>query len=415
MNAHTVARALPSAETARVKRMHLPARAAVLGSTVREADRSLKLDGGGDGLLDTTHFDTVRFPPPAWAAGVMAEAMADGSTAYTPYRGAPEVLLPLAETLTGFLQSPVTPANLALTPGTQGGLFATLSAIVDEGDLVMLADPEYLFVERMLEFLGARVVRIPVDHASATPGLDVAAIEALLPEEPTLLIYSNPNNPTGSIFTPESLARVAELAVQGGFRVLADELYSRLVYPGTDFVHMRTLPGMAERCITMLGPSKTESLSGFRLGVVVGPEDVMNAVEQTLAATSLRAPAYAQRLLTHWLVDDAEFLAERLVELEALRELTIEKLSAVPGLRFTRQQGTAYLFCDVRELGVDDVTVARTLQREAGVVVSPGYQFGPSALGHFRVCYARDEAEWAAALDRMVVALTGLATGAANA
>lgn len=399
---------LRSAESARVRRMHIPARASLIGSTVREADTSLKLDGGGDGLLDTTHFDTVRFPPPVWAAAVIAEAIADGSTAYTPYRGAPEVLAPLAEHLSEFMGATVTPANLALTPGTQGGLFATLSAIVDEGDVVLLADPEYLFTERMLEFLGATVIRIPVTVDAVEPGLDIAAIEAALPQKPTLLVFSHPNNPSGAVFPRASLERIAALSVQHGFRILADELYSRLVYPGAEFTHLRTLPGMEERCVTMLGPSKTESLSGFRLGVVVGPPDVMQAVEQTLAATSLRAPAYAQRLLIRWLVDDREFLARRLVELEALRDMTVAALRRVPGLRVVPHGGTAYLYCDVSALGATDVEVARTLQQEAGVVVSPGYQFGPSGLGRFRVCYARDEEEWALALDRMVTALTAL-------
>lgn len=399
---------LKEAESARVRRMHLPARANVLGSTVRAADRSLRLDGGGDGLLDTTHFDTVRFPPPPWAAEVMADAIADGATAYTPYRGAPEVLAPLAEHLTDFIGADVTPANLALTPGTQGALFATLAALVDEGDVVMLADPEYLFTERMLEFVGATVVRIPISIDSAEPSLDLAAIEAVLPEKPTLLVFSHPNNPSGAVFSKVSLERIAQLSVEHGFRVLTDELYSRLVYPGGDFHHMRTFPGMDERCVTMLGPSKTESLSGFRLGVVVGPPDVMNAVEQTLAATALRAPAYGQRLLTRWLVDDQDFLAERLVELAELRDMTVTALRRVPGLEVVPQLGTAYLFCDVSALGATDVEVARALQQEAGVVVSPGYQFGPSGVGRFRTCYARDEREWAAALDRMVGSLTRL-------
>jgi aspartate/methionine/tyrosine aminotransferase len=403
---------LPEAESARVKRMHIPARAAVLGSTVREADRELKLNGGGDGLLDTTHFDTVRFPAPDWAAGVMDEVMADGATAYTPYRGAPDVIATVAENLTGFMGVPVAPENVAFTPGTQGGLFATLSAIVNPGDVVMLADPEYLFTERMLEFVGATVVRIPIDVDAVEPTLDLAAIEAVLPQRPTLLVFSHPNNPSGAIFPRASLEKIAALSVEHGFRILADELYSRLVYPGTEFTHMRTLPGMAERCVTMLGPSKTESLSGFRLGVVVGPEDVMAAVEQTLAVTALRAPAYAQRLLAHWIVDDADFVAERITDLAALREMTVTALRRVPGLRVTPHEGTAYLYCDVSALGATDVEVARVLQVEAGVVVSPGYQFGPSGIGRFRVCYARDEAEWAAALERMVAALTAL--GARN-
>jgi aspartate/methionine/tyrosine aminotransferase len=400
---------LRNAESARVRRMHVPARSAVIGSTVREADLSLKLDGGGDGLLDTTHFDTVRFPPPAWAADVMHDVMQDGAAAYTPYRGAPEVLTPLAAHLTDFMGMPVAPAELALTPGTQGALFATLAALVDEGDVVMLADPEYLFTERMLEFVGAEVVRIPIDVDAAEPSLDLAVIEATLERAPSLLVFSHPNNPSGAVFSRGSLARIAELSVEHGFRILSDELYSRLVYPGGEFTHMRTLPGMAERCVTMLGPSKTESLSGFRLGVVVGPADVLGAVEQTLAVTALRAPAYGQRLLTRWLVDDREFVAERIDDLAALRDSTVAALRRVPGLRVTPQLGTAYLWCDVGALGATDVEVARALQRDAGVVVSPGYQFGPSGTGRFRVCYARDEAEWAGALDRMVHALTALA------
>jgi aspartate/methionine/tyrosine aminotransferase len=135
----------------------------------------------------------------------------------------------------------------------------------------------------------------------------------------------------------------------------------------------------------------------------------MEAVEQTLAATSLRAPAYAQHLLTRWLVEDADFVAERIVDLAALREMTLEALRTVPGLTMTPQGGTAYLFVDTSALGVSDQEIAGALQREAGVIISPGYQFGPSGVGHFRVCYARDETEWAAALAKMVTCLSGIA------
>lgn len=400
---------VPPAESARLRRMHMPERAAVIGTSVREADRALNLNGGGGGLLDTTHFDTVRFPPPAWAKDVINSVIEDGEKAYTPYRGNPEVLAALATPVSAFLGTAITPANLALTPGTQAGLFTTLSAIIDEGDLVMLADPEYVFAERMLAFLGARVVRIPLTFHDSEPTFDLDAVEALLPEKPVLFMYSNPNNPTGAVFTEATVERLAELSLRGGFRVLADELYSRLVYEGVTFTHMLSIPGMADRCITMLGPSKTESLSGYRLGVVVGPPDVMEAVEQTLAATSLRAPAYAQHLLTHWLVEDEAFVAERILDLAALRDLTLEKLRTVPGLTMTPQGGTAYLFVDTSALGVSDQEIAKALQQDAGVIVSPGYQFGPTGVGHFRVCYARDEAEWAIALDRMVASLSAIA------
>ncbi len=384
-------------------------RAPLIGMTVREADRALKLNGGGDGKLDTTHFDTVRFPPPPWAAQAIYEASLDGELAYTPYRGHPGVLSALAAPLNALLGIPVDPKkNIALTPGTQAGLFTTMSALIDPDDLVLVSDPEYLFSERMLAFLGARVERIPVlfdagDESVAD--LDLSAIERFLPENPRLVLFSHPHNPTGSVYPPETLSRLAELAVANDFRVMVDQLYCRLVYDETPYRHLVAEPGMADRTITLLGPSKTESLSGHRLGVVVAPEDVIDAVEQTLAVTSLRAPAYAQQLLRHWLVDDEEWVQERLVDLRALRETTVEKLLEIPGLKLKRQAGTAYAFPDVKALGVSDWEIAAALQRDAGVVVSPGYQFGARGIGHFRVCYARDEREWDGALDRIVAVL----------
>jgi aspartate/methionine/tyrosine aminotransferase len=403
-------RGLPVAESQRVRRMHMPHRQGVLGTSVREADLALQLDGGGKGLLDTTHFDTVRFPPPEWAREVMLSAMEDGGNAYTPYRGNTSVLETAAGSVSQFLGTAVDERNLLLTPGTQGGIFTMLSALVDEGDLVMLADPEYLFVERMLAFLGARVERIPVLHDRDEATLDFDAIERLLPQQPRLLVFSHPSNPTGAVYGDDVISRVAVLAQRSGFRVLVDELYSRLVYDDLPFSHLAAKPGMADRCITMLGPSKTESLSGFRLGVVVAPADVVAAGEQTLAITALRAPAYAQHLLTRWLRDDHDFLAERVKDLQALRDMTADRLRQVPGLRLRVHDGTAYLFPDVSALGLSDREVAGALRRDAGVIVSPGYQFGERGVGHFRVCFARDEGEWSSALDRMVACLQGLAS-----
>ena len=193
----------------------------------------------------------------------------------------------------------------------------------------------------------------------------------------------------------------------GNFRVLVDELYSRLVYNERVFAHLAAEPGMLDRCITMLGPSKTESMSGFRLGVVVAPPDVIEAVEQTLAITALRAPAYAQHLLKYWLVDDQRFLADRVRELDALREMTVESLRGVPGLHVPSPEGTAYVFPDASGMRVSDRELAMALRQEAGVIVSPGYQFGPAGTGHFRICFARDEQEWERALARIATCLAG--------
>jgi aspartate/methionine/tyrosine aminotransferase len=396
-------------ESLRLRSTHLTGRALELGMSARQADVRLQLNGGGNGLLDTTHFDTVRFPPPDWVGEQFQAAIHDGSVAYTPYRGNEDVLSTLSGSVGDLLGVPLTPGNLALSAGTQSGLFAVLSALVDPGDLVLLADPDYLFCERILAFLGARVERVPVLYEDQQPCLDLSVVRRLLPELPRMLVFSHPNNPTGAVYSQETLDDIAEVAVEGGFVVLVDELYGRLTY-GTDaFRHLVSVPGMAQRCVTLLGPSKSESMSGFRIGVVVGPADVMEAVEQSIAITSLRAPAYSQQLLHRWLVDDRDFMRSRVEDLHALRDLTVSRLREVPGLVVSPQQGTAYLFPRVSALGSSDYEVAAKLRGEAGVIVSPGYQFGPRGSGHFRVCYARDELEWSAALDRVVQCLTTLA------
>jgi hypothetical protein len=140
---------------------------------------------------------------------------------------------------------------------------------------------------------------------------------------------------------------------------------------------------MFTRTATLLGPSKTESLSGYRLGVVVATSDVISRIENVQSIMSLRAPAYAQHVLLPWLRDDQEWLAARLKEFTALRSMTVDSFRRLPWLKLVPQAGTAYVWPDVSALGLPAAAVAEALLCEAGVLVSPGYQFGPTAGGIF--------------------------------
>ena len=378
----------------------------------RQADRELLAQAPAV-FIDTTHFDTVRFPPPAWALDSFAEAAKDGALAYTGYRGNRDILESVARALHAFTGLQFDPhAQLMLTPGTQAGLFGSLAAIVNEGDTVLLVDPDYLFSERMLRFLGADLRSVPLT-IGAIPHPDLMVLEDLLKRlQPKLLVFSNPNNPTGAVYSPAVIARIAELAVEHDLLVVVDQLYARLVYDGKPFTHLAAQPGMRDRTVTLFGPSKTESLSGYRVGVVAAPAAVIAAIEDVQSITSLRAPAYAQHVLSSWLKGDTAWLAGRLREFDHLRQMTVRAFNALPWLRLEPPGGTAYVWPDVAALGQPDSVVASAFLREAGVLVSPGYQFGTSGHGHFRICYARDEKEWAPALERMVAILDRFARAA---
>jgi len=401
--------AMQDNEPDRIHRLQLPERAAIAGASARRADLDLLAQAPKD-FLDTTHFDTIRFPPPAWALDSFAKAAKDGQLAYSPYRGNKVVLRSLAETVGRFLGVKIDPErNIILTPGTQGALFAALSSLVDREERITLIDPDYLFYARMARFLDADVGYVPLHFNQENPSPDLDKLEAEFKKGSKYLVLSHPNNPTGAVFDRGTVSAICKLAQRYGVTILADELYSRLLHDDRAFPHFAAEPGMSDRVITLLGPSKTESLSGYRLGVVVGPAHLVDRMENVLSLTSLRAPAYSQHILIPWLRDDQEWLATRLREFTALREMTVTKFQKLPWLRLRPQAGTAYAWPDISKLELPDADVAGAILRDAGVLVSPGYQFGPQANGHFRVCYARDEAIWSSALDRMVAVLQKLA------
>jgi aspartate/methionine/tyrosine aminotransferase len=400
----------------RLRRTHTFDGAADLGMSGREADIELHLDGASRGLVDTTHFDVARFPPPDWALTAFVRAASSGTNAYTGYRGGSGPRARCAEAIADLMAIDVHPdRNLVLTPGTQGALFAALSALVDPGDRVALTDPEYLFSERILRFLGATVVRIPLVMGPRGLDPDLGRLAAAASDGGIrLFLTSNPNNPTGAVYSPAAIRGIAELAANHDFLVVVDELYCRLVYDGTPYAHLASEPGMASRTVTLLGGSKTESLTGYRVGVAVASDEIADAIEQVVAISALRSPAYSQHVLTSWLRDDNEFVRDRVSQLRAIQQSTADRLQQIPGVTVQPGAGTAYLWPDVSALRISSLEVARLLRTKAGVIVSPGYQFGPSGATRFRICYAQDEARWRPALGRMAEVLGALAESASR-
>ena len=399
-----------TAEPARIRNLKLPERAPMIGNNVRDADIEL-LSHSSANFVDTTHFDTVRFPPPPWAIHQFSNAAQDGSLAYTGYRGHPLVLKSVSEAAGNFLGYDIDPKhNILLTPGTQAGLFAVLSSSIEKGDKVAVVDPDYLFTARILRFLDCDIVYIPMQTANDGPSPNLHEMEkAFASGGVKHLVFSHPNNPTGAVYSPQVIRDIAKLVEQFNIHVVVDELYSRLIYNDASFTHLAAEPGLFKRVVTLLGPSKTESLSGYRLGVVVGSRTIIERAENVLSITSLRAPAYAQHVLLPWLRDDQKWLDDRILEFNNLRNMTFNYFSQLPWLKTERFGGTAYAWVDVSALNVPDLEIAIALLEKANVLVSPGYQFGPSGKGHFRVCYARDEKEWEESLKKIVRVLKEIA------
>jgi len=395
----------------RIRRLEMPERAATEGRALRELERELESAPLGAEFLDITYADTHRFPPPDFAIKAFTDAATGGGMTYTPYRGDAGVRSAVAANLTGLLGVEVDGGSeLILTPGTQAALYTALAAIIEPGDKVIIPDPDYITSERSIRYLDADYVSVPlVWEEAGPPRLDLGALRAAVEAGAKLLMFSHPNNPIGAVFEPSHVAEIADIVRDSDTLVLVDELYSRLIYDNAPFAHLIAEPGMKERTITTVGPSKTESLSGYRIGAAVAPPQIVDRMEDVMGIASLRCPAYAQHVMPHWLADDVDYVAQRIAEYQALRDRSVTALRAMPGVTAQPSGGSAYLFPSFAGLDASDQQVALALKTTAGLVINPGYQFGSRGRWHFRLCFAQEEATWDRALQRMADVLGGFA------
>lgn len=388
-----------------IARLDLPEGSSYADKSIRALERELESCPARPGpVLDATYANTHRFPAPDYALEAFNRAAGGEGMTYTPYigdAGVREALESNIATHLGLDMSGDTGAILA--PGTQGALFIALASVLEPGDVVILPDPDYLSTERTLRYFGAEVVRVPVlfEDVDGRPVLDAEALKAAAARNPKLFIFSHPNNPTGAVYSAETIELIAELAIEHDFFVLADQLYARLVYGGEEYIHIANIDGLKDRTITTLGPSKTESLSGYRLGLAVAPQHLLERMEDMQSVTALRAPSYAQHLLAHWLADDGDYVQQRISEYQKIRDWTVDRLNESGVFSAQRSWGTSYIFPKAL-VPATDQELALAIKEHAGVVINPGYQFGERGLGHMRLCIAQEEAEWSEALDRLI-------------
>ena len=358
--------------------------------------------------VDFSHGDVNEnaFAPTPGALEAFVEGVhRGGPQAYTEYRGDGELRDRLAVKLAAFTGCPVSGAQeLIITPGTQGALFLALGVTVTTGDKVAIVRPDYFANRKLVEFLGGEVVPVRMDHLSRTKGagLDLGQLEGAFKSGARTFLFSNPNNPAGVVYSPAEIAGIAELANQYGVTVIADQLYSRLLYSGTTYTHLRASSIDADHVVTIMGPSKTESLSGYRLGVAFGAAHLIDRMEKLQAIVSLRAPGYSQAVLRTWFDEPAAWMQDRIAKHQALRDDLLKVLGAAPGLAARAPEAGSYLFPRLPVLDVSLHSFVRALRLQAGVTVTPGTEFSPDATDSIRLNFSQNHQAAVQALQRAV-------------
>lgn len=382
------------------------------GQEVRQGGAALDAHLHGDTLpgtpVDFSHGDVndnAFAPTPGAFEEFAAGVQRGGSQAYTEYRGGAELRERVAERLGEFTGRPVSSAQeLIITPGTQGALFLALGATVNAGDRVAIVRPDYFANRKLVEFLGGVIVPVRMDYLSCTndAGLDLGQLEDAFKSGVKTFLFSNPNNPAGVVYSPVEIARIAELATKYDVTVIVDQLYSRLLYSGNTYTHLRASSIDAAHVVTIMGPSKTESLSGYRLGVAFGASHVIDRMEKLQAIVSLRAPGYSQAVLRTWFAEPAGWLQDRTAKHEALRDDLLKVFATVPGLAARTPQAGSYLFPRLPKLKISLHDFVRALRVQAGVTVTPGTEFSPDTNDSIRLNFSQNHEASVQAASRIV-------------
>jgi aspartate aminotransferase len=320
-------------------------------------------------------------------------AMQNGYTHYTPASGIMEAREAVAGFVTRTLKTEVDPTEVVLVPGSKNVLLFTLLACIEPGDEVILPDPGYPAYESQVSFIGAVPKMVTLREESGFR-MDLDQLASLVTPNTRMLIINTPQNPTGGILTEEDVKFVCELAHKHDLLVVSDEIYSQLVY-GFEHVSPLSQPGMRERTVLMDGLSKSYAMTGWRLGYAVAPKALAAKLDQLMINSSSCAAGFTQMAAIEALsAPESEHAVHRMVKVfQHRRDLVVDGLNAIPGIRCAKPQGSFYAFPNITGTGFDERELADRLLTEAGVAVLPGTAFGEAGKGYIRLAYTQSEDE----------------------
>ncbi len=346
------------------------------------------------------------FDTPAHIGEAAYRAIQDGYTHYGPSAGLREHNQAVADYFNNRYGLDYGVENIVVAPGAKPFLFFAILALAGEGEEVIYPNPGFPVYESVAEFAGAKAVPLPLleENDFAFTLEDVAS---RVTPKTRLLILNYPHNPTGGILSRELLEGIARLAIDRDFVVLADEVYSRMVYDGEHY-SIAQVPGMKERTILLDGYSKTFAMTGWRLGFIAAPVLLADAITRLITNSVSCTASFEQMAGIAALTGPQDEVHRMVEEFYRRRDFIVKGLNELKGVSCKNPGGAFYVFPNVREIPMAPEELAPYLMREAGVACLPGTSFGEYGKGHLRFSYAVSHEEIEEALTNMDRAINNI-------
>ncbi|MGC9514042.1 pyridoxal phosphate-dependent aminotransferase [Methanocrinis sp.] len=361
-------------------------------TTMKISAMAKKLNAAGLDVIDLG-VGEPDFDTPKNICDAAIDSIRRGETHYLPTSGIPELRAAIAEKLYNDNGIEISPDLVSVVPGAKMAIFAAIQALLDEGDECVLIGPSWVSYEPCVNFAGGRVRWAQVDEEFKPTDLADS-----ITSKTRMILVNSPSNPTGAVFGREILEEIGDLAIDHNLAVLSDEIYEKIVY-GQEHISMGSFPGMSERTVTVNGFSKCYAMTGWRLGYLAGPQEVMKWVNRILSHSVSHATTFVQWAGIEALKGPQDSIRAMVAEFKERRDLLVSGLEDI-GIVCSLPGGAFYVFPDVSEFGGGDSFAERMLS-EAMVAATPGSAFGPGGVGHVRISYAASKERLTEALERM--------------
>lgn len=362
-------------------------------------EKTIEMERAGKRIY---HFEVGRpdFDTPKVIKDATIKSIEDGDVFYTSNYGIMPLREAVAEKLRNENNLDYTAKEVLITAGATESIYDSYSLILEEDDEILLPNPCWPNYVNTAYIMGA----VPVRYSLAEENdfqIDFDELDGLVTEKTKAIVIINPSNPIGSMFTLETLEKLADFAKKKDILVISDEIYEKIVYGNKKHISMASLDGMKERTITINGFSKTYSMTGFRLAYVAAPEEfirVLNIIHQhnTSCATS-----FVQHGGITALKAGNEGSQEMVKEYKRRRDYIVEKVNSIEGLSLNAPDGAFYAFINIKGLGVSAEEFCNYLLDEECVAIVPGTVFGSAGEGFVRFSYASSYEDIVEGLNRM--------------
>lgn len=362
-------------------------------SRIRELERAGR---------DIVHFEIgdPDFPAPENITAALKKALDDGFTHYTDSMGDYEFRKAVAENNLHTRGFKPDIEQVLVTPGANILISYAVRCLVNPGDEVIVQDPCFPTYLSVFRFCGARPVFVPL-YEEKEYRLDPKDLEKKITDRTRLIIVNSPHNPTGAVMRKEELEEIAQMALNRGIYLYLDEIYSRMNYGDTPFYSPSVIDRCRERLIVANGFSKAFAMTGFRLGVGIGPADVMEKMGLLLETTSSCVPPFIQKAGMEAVSGSQDRVRRMMEAYKRRRDILVDGLNSIRGISCLRPGGAFYVFPNIKQTGLSGREFAFRLLEEAGAGVCPGEDFGSCGRDHVRLCYADSEDSIAEGLRRI--------------